>query len=317
MATDDPVYLDHNATTPVLPEVVDAMLPYLREHFGNPSSSHVYGQRTRAAVERAREQVASLLGCAPEEVYFTSGGTESNNLAICGVAAASKEKKHLVTSEIEHPATEKPCTRMELDGWRTTRLGVDGTGRVDLAQAADVIDAGTALVTVMHANNEVGTIQPVAELAERVVATRPGRREHANAAAVDVVDATDAWLRQVPHVVAVGLVDGVWPRRPESVFPSAFRRAVVKGDSAAARRLAVPGRWTASRETDHLASAVDAATEQLICSRYRRDREGTEQERSQLLSTLSPQPLPASTAESLRAGTLPDSLAPANGGGSQ
>jgi len=157
----------------------------------------------------------------------------------------------------------------------------------------------------------------VAELAERVVATRPGRREHANAAAVDVVDATDAWLRQVPHVVAVGLVDGVWPRRPESVFPSAFRRAVVKGDSAAARRLAVPGRWTASRETDHLASAVDAATEQLICSRYRRDREGTEQERSQLLSTLSPQPLPASTAESLRAGTLPDSLAPANGGGSQ
>ncbi len=166
MATDDPVYLDHNATTPVLPEVVEAMLPYLQEHFGNPSSGHVYGQRARAAVERAREQVASLLGCAPDEIYFTSGGTESNNLAICGIAAASKERRHLVTSEVEHPATDKPCTRLEMDGWRTSRLEVDQTGRVDLARAADIIDEECALVTVMHANNEVGTIQPVAELAE-------------------------------------------------------------------------------------------------------------------------------------------------------
>ena len=157
----------------------------------------------------------------------------------------------------------------------------------------------------------------VAELAERVVATRPGRREHGNAAAVDVVDATDAWLRQVPHVVAVGLVDGVWPRPPESVFPSAFRRAVVAGDSAAARRLAVPGRWTAARETDHLASAVGAASEQLVCSRYRRDREGTTQERSPLLASLSPRRLDESAAQSLRAGRLPDSLAPAGGGGSR
>lgn len=157
----------------------------------------------------------------------------------------------------------------------------------------------------------------VLELAERVVATRPGRREHGNAAAVDVVDATDAWLRRVPHVVAVGLVDGVWPRRPESVFPSAFRRAVVAGESAAARRLAVPGRWTVARETDHLASAVDAATEQLVCTRYRRDREGTTRERSPLLASLSPRRLDEATTQSLRAGRLPDALAPADGGGSR
>jgi ATP-dependent helicase/nuclease subunit B len=157
----------------------------------------------------------------------------------------------------------------------------------------------------------------VADLAERVVAARPGRREHANAAAVDVVDATDAWLKQVPHVVAMGLVDGEWPRRPESVFPSQFRSAVVAGDSAAARRLAVPGRWTAARETDHLASAVDAATQRVVCTRYRRTREGTAQERSPFLSTLSPDSHPETTAQSLLAAeTLPEELAPANGGGS-
>lgn len=158
----------------------------------------------------------------------------------------------------------------------------------------------------------------VADLAERVVAARPGRREHANAAAVDVVDATDAWLKQVPHVVALGLADGVWPRRPESVFPQPFRSAVVAGDSAAARRLAVPGRWTAARETDHLASAVDAATEQVVCTRYRRTREGTVQERSPLLSMLSPRSLDETTAQSLlTTGTLPDELAPADGGGAR
>ncbi len=155
----------------------------------------------------------------------------------------------------------------------------------------------------------------VADLAERVVATRPGRREHANAAAIDVVDATDAWLMQVPHVVALGLVDGVWPRRPESVFPQALRAAVVAGDSAAARQLAVPGRWTAARETDHLASAVDAGTEQVIATRYRRTREGSVQERSPLLSTLSPRRLEESAQQSLlETGVLPDALAPASGG---
>ncbi|GAB7093745.1 hypothetical protein JCM30237_08970 [Halolamina litorea] len=157
----------------------------------------------------------------------------------------------------------------------------------------------------------------VADLAERVVTTRPGRREHANAAAVDAIDATDAWLREVPHVVAVGLVDGVWPRRVESVFPEAFRSAVVKGDSAAARRLAVPGRWTAAREVDHLASGLGAATESLAVTRYRRDREGTAMERSPLLSRVSADSVDESATQSLLTrGTLPDALA-AGGGGSR
>lgn len=157
----------------------------------------------------------------------------------------------------------------------------------------------------------------VADLAERVVTTRPGRREHANAAAVDVIDATDAWLREAPHVVAVGLVDGVWPRRVESVFPEALRQAVVAGDSAAARRLAVPGRWTAAREADHLASGLGAATETLCCTRYRRDREGTARERSPLLADVSTQRVDDGAVQSLlTAGTLPDALA-ADGGGSR
>ena len=155
----------------------------------------------------------------------------------------------------------------------------------------------------------------VADLAERVVATRPGRREHANAAAVDTIDATDAWLRESPHVVAVGLVDGVWPRRVESVFPEAFRGAVVAGDSAAARRLAVPSRWTAAREVDHLASGLGAATETLACTRYRHDREGTARERSPLLADVSTRHVDDEAVQSLlTTGTLPDALAAEWGG---
>jgi cysteine desulfurase len=179
MSSRDPVYLDHNATTPVLDEVVEAMLPYLGEHFGNPSSNHVYGQRARQAVDRARAQVASFLGCEPDELYFTSGGTESNNIAICGAAAAC-ERRHLVTSAVEHPATDKPCTRLQMRDWTVSRLDVDSTGRVDLEQAADLIDETTALVTVMHANNEVGTIQPIEELAQ--LAHQAGALMHTDAA---------------------------------------------------------------------------------------------------------------------------------------
>jgi cysteine desulfurase len=164
MNTDPPIYLDHNATTPLLPEVVDAMLPYLREHFGNPSSAHVYGQRAKDAVARARHQVAALLRCDDDEVLFTSGGTEANNLAIRGVVEALDGRRRLATTSIEHPATDRPCTWLERQGWQVTRIGVDrdGRARVDEAQAA--IDADTALVTVMHSNNETGVLQPVSEL---------------------------------------------------------------------------------------------------------------------------------------------------------
>jgi len=161
----DPIYLDYNATTPLLPEVVDAMLPYLREHFGNPSSGHVYGMRARDAVARAREQVAELIGCDADEVIFTSGGTEANNLAIRGVTEALDQKRHAITTVIEHPATAVPCTWLERRGRRVTRIGVDGDGIAKVEEAREAIDSDTALVTVMHSNNETGVLQPVAELA--------------------------------------------------------------------------------------------------------------------------------------------------------
>lgn len=180
MVTTSPIYLDHNATTPILPEAFDAMVPYLREHFGNPSSAHVYGTRTKEAVARAREQVASLLGASPDEILFTSGGTEANNLAIRGVTESLVSRPRVVTSVIEHPATARPCDWLERHGRRVTRLGVDGGGRVRVEEAASAIDGDTALVTVMHSNNETGVLQPIAELAR--IARAAGALVHTDAA---------------------------------------------------------------------------------------------------------------------------------------
>lgn len=175
-----PIYLDHNATTPVLPEVVDAMLPFLRQHFGNPSSQHVYGQRAQAAVERARQQVAALLGCDANEIIFTSGGTEANNLAIRGVAEARDDRRHIVTSVIEHPATARPCDWLGRHGWHVDRLGVERDGRMRVGDARAAIGESTALVTVMHSNNETGVLQPVAEVA--AIARERGALVHTDAA---------------------------------------------------------------------------------------------------------------------------------------
>lgn len=162
-----PIYLDYNATTPIASQVAKAMEPYLYEQFGNPSSSHPYGVAARQAVERARAQVAGLLGCRPAEVIFTSGGTESNNYAIKGVALGNPEQKgHIITSAVEHPAVTEVCNWLESRGFRITVLPVDAQGLVDPADLERAITPDTLLVTVMHANNEVGTIQPVAELAE-------------------------------------------------------------------------------------------------------------------------------------------------------
>ena len=180
MTSNDPIYLDHNATTPILPEVVDAMLPYLREHFGNPSSGHSHGLRARQAVMRARQQVAGLLGCDEDEVLFTSGGTEANNLAIRGVAEARPERRHLVTTVIEHPATEGPCAWLERHGHPVTRIGVDSGGRALLEEAREAIDRETLLVTAMHSNNETGVLQPVAELVK--LAQVAGALVHTDAA---------------------------------------------------------------------------------------------------------------------------------------
>jgi cysteine desulfurase len=176
----DPIYLDHNATTPVHPGVVEAMLPYLQEHFGNPSSSHVFGQRTHAAVARARELVAELLGCSADEVVFTSGGTEANNLAIRGVAEKADAGRHIVTSSVEHPATERPCAYLETHGFEVTRVPVDGHGQLRLDDARRLVRGDTALVTVMLAQNETGTLMPVRELA--AVAHARGAVMHTDAA---------------------------------------------------------------------------------------------------------------------------------------
>lgn len=164
-ATISPVYLDYNATTPVEPTVLEAMMPFLGEAFGNPSSGHIHGQRARAAVESAREQVASLLSCQPDEIVFTSGGTEANNLAIRGALEGASARRHVVTSAVEHPATSRPCELLEQRGVEVTRLPVDGFGRVLVETARPFVRGDTALVTIMLAQNEVGTLMPIAELA--------------------------------------------------------------------------------------------------------------------------------------------------------
>ena len=165
--TNHPVYLDYNGTTPIDPQVAKAMLPYLHEHFGNPSSAHVFGRRTRQAVEQARGQMAKLLGCHPEEIVFTSGGTESNNHALFGVTAALRERgRHIVTSCVEHPAILEPCLALLEQGFDVTFLPVDGHGRIAVSDLEAALRPDTVLVSIMHANNEVGTLQPIAEIAQ-------------------------------------------------------------------------------------------------------------------------------------------------------
>lgn len=176
-----PVYLDHNATTPVAPEVADAIDPYVREHFGNPSSSHAYGRRAHDAVNRAREQVAALVDATPGEIVFTGCATEANNLAILGVTRALRgSKRHVVTSAVEHPAVLQPCMRLREDGCDVTVVDVDAHGCVDPQAVARALRDDTALVSIMLANNEVGTIQPVAEIAR--IARARGVVVHTDAA---------------------------------------------------------------------------------------------------------------------------------------
>ena len=161
-----PIYLDYNATTPLTPFVKSAMRPFLEEHFGNPSSSHYYGRITKEAVIKARNQVAALLNATPEEIIFTSGGTESNNLAIIGSARANKNKgNHIITTAIEHPAVTEVCHFLSAQGYVVTTLPVDQYGLVSPQDLAAALTPETILVSVMHANNEVGTIQPIKALA--------------------------------------------------------------------------------------------------------------------------------------------------------
>jgi cysteine desulfurase len=161
------LYLDHNATTPLLPEVIERMMAVLRDEFGNPSSVHHFGQQAKAVVDDARSEVANLIGAEPSEVLFTSGGTEADNIAIRGAAEALETtgRRHLVASAIEHEAVLNTLKALAKRGWRTTLLPVDQSGIVSPAALREALADDTAVVSVMHANNEIGTIQPIAELA--------------------------------------------------------------------------------------------------------------------------------------------------------
>jgi len=177
----DLIYLDHNATTPIAPEVLDVMLPYLRQHYGNPSSDHPLGRRAREATETAREQVAALIGAESGEIVFTSGGTESNNLAIRGAAAAAGQgRRRIVTTSVEHPATARPCDLLEARGWTITRLPVTRAGTLDPAAVTGALGPDVALLTVILAQNETGAIMPVPVAA--AAARRHGIITHTDAA---------------------------------------------------------------------------------------------------------------------------------------
>jgi cysteine desulfurase len=176
-----PIYLDFNATTPIDEEVVDAMLPFLYERFGNPSSSHWLGRQAHLALEQARQQVADLIGSKPEEIIFTSGGSEANNLAILGVCRMNPKKaRHLITSAVEHPAVMEVCRQLEKDDFELTVLPVDCDCRINVDDLTAALRPDTILISIMHANNEVGSIQNIKEMA--VIAREKGILFHSDAA---------------------------------------------------------------------------------------------------------------------------------------
>jgi len=175
------IYLDYNASTPVDQAVREAMCPYLERHYGNPASNHALGRHEHEAVETARAQVASMLSGDPDEIVFTSSGTESNNHVIKGVASTLRSRgRHIITSAVEHPAVIQPCRYLERQGFEVTYVGVDATGLIDPKAVAHEIRPDTILISIMHANNEVGTIQPIAEITE--IAREAGVWFHSDAA---------------------------------------------------------------------------------------------------------------------------------------
>jgi cysteine desulfurase len=179
---DDAIYLDYAATTPLDPRVLEAMMPYLTEKFGNPNSIHAFGREARKAVDEAREKIAALLNCRPSELVFTSGGTESDNLALRGVAAAYRQKgNHIVTTAIEHHAVLHTCRALQDEGFEVTYLPVDEHGLVAPEQVAEAVTDRTILVSIMHANNEIGTIEPLADIVRAVKEKRPDILVHTDA----------------------------------------------------------------------------------------------------------------------------------------
>lgn len=159
------IYLDNNATTKTDEEVVKAMMPYLLENYGNPSSIYKIGRENRKVVEESREKIAEILNCKPDEIYFTSGGSESDNTAIRGIAYSYKNKgNHIITSKIEHPAVLETCKQLEKEGYEVSYIGVDENGIINLEELKNAIKPTTTLITIMFANNEIGTIEPIEEI---------------------------------------------------------------------------------------------------------------------------------------------------------
>lgn len=188
------IYLDHNATTPVAPEVLEALLPYLTTEWGNPSGTYQFGSRLKTVIETAREQVAELLGASPREILFTSGGTEANNTALHAAVRAHPTRRHIVTSAVEHSSVLEPCRALEQDGYRVTRLPVDREGLLSQTDLENALTEDTAVVSLMWANNETGVLFPVQEIAELCRAR--GVLFHCDA--VQAVGKEDVDVRRVP-----------------------------------------------------------------------------------------------------------------------
>ncbi|OGS19707.1 MAG: cysteine desulfurase NifS [Elusimicrobia bacterium RIFOXYA2_FULL_40_6] len=194
------IYADHNATTPLHPEVLEAMLPFLKEKFGNPSSIHWFGQQAHNALENAREHVAALLGAEPTEIFFTSGGTESDNLAIKGIASTLKQYgNHIITSQIEHSAVLNTCKFLEKEGFKITCLPVDNFGTVKLSELEKTITDKTILVSIMFANNETGVIQPIEEIGS-ILQTINSKRKHPIVFHTDAVQAVGKVQINLKHL---------------------------------------------------------------------------------------------------------------------
>ena len=220
------IYLDHNATTPLLPAVVERMVAVLRDEFGNPSSVHHFGQQAKAVIDEARSEVANLIGAEPSEVLFTSGGTEADNIAIRGAAEALEAggRRHLVASAIEHEAVLNTLKALGKRGWRTTLLPVDQSGVVSPAALRNALADDTAVVSVMHANNEIGTIQPIAELArlahERGALFHTDAVQSAGKIAIDVKTVGVDMLAMSAHkFYGPKGVGALWIRRGLRVMP--------------------------------------------------------------------------------------------------